>query len=248
MKFEIAADSTFFTGLTRIDFEFATDNNQVQGPTTYNRWTIGHDSLWSPQTLSWATDVNSIKMSVLGAPHYDTLVSNIDQPFLGAEPTGPDVKAAQSFLTPPGPLGQQYRLHRVRINARSQYPTHATIDLHADDDGAPGDHLASMIMPGDFAPGELTHVADLTRQSAPKAHQPEPRDTLLDRYHQRAGVQPPPHLSVSPDPKHKIPRRSMAGRSATEPKRGHSQTNSMETPSSPSHPDGTPGYTVHQDQ
>ena len=99
VKFEIAAASTFFTGLTRIDFEFATDNNQVQGPTTYNRWTIGHDSLWSPQTLSWATDVNSIKISVLGAPHYDTLVSNIDQPFLGAEPTGEGGKAAQSFLT-----------------------------------------------------------------------------------------------------------------------------------------------------
>ena len=160
VKFEIAADSTFFTGLTRIDFEFATDNNQVQGPTTYNRWTIGHDSLWSPQTLSWATDVNSIKMSVLGAPHYDTLVSNIDQPFLGVEHAGPRDKVAQSFMTPPGPLGQQYPLHRVHINAASQYPTQATVDLHTDDDGAPGDHLASMIMPGDFAPGELT-PADL---------------------------------------------------------------------------------------
>ena len=166
VKFEIAADSTFFTGLTRIDFEFATDNNQVQGPTTYNRWTIGHDSLWSPQTLSWATDVNSIKISVLGTPRYDTLVSNIDQTFLGAEPTGPDVKAAQSFLTPPGPLGQQYRLNAARFNASSQHPTHAMIDLHADDNGAPGNHLASMIMPGDFAPGD-TVVADLT-VSAPK--------------------------------------------------------------------------------
>ena len=160
VKFEIAADSTFFTGLTRIDFEFATDNNQVQGPTTYNRWTIGHDSLSSPQTLSWTTDVNSIKMSVLGAPHYDTLVSNIDQPFLGVEHAGPRDKVAQSFMTPPGPLGQQYPLHRVHINAASQYPTQATLDLHTDDDGAPGDHLASMIMPGDFAPGELT-PADL---------------------------------------------------------------------------------------
>ena len=158
VKFEIAADSTFFTGLTRIDFEFATDNNQVQGPTTYNRWTIGHDSLWSPQTLSWATDVNSIKISVLGAPHYDTLVSNIDQTFLGAEPTGEGGKAAQSFLTPPGPLGQQYRLHRVRINAGSAYPTQATIDLHADNNGIPGDHLVSMSVPGDFAPGEFNHV------------------------------------------------------------------------------------------
>ena len=171
VKFEIAAASTFFTGLTRIDFEFATDNNQVQGPTTYNRWTIGHDSLWSPQTLSWATDVNSIKISVLGTPRYDTLVSNIDQTFLGAEPTGPDVKAAQSFLTPPGPLGQQYRLNAARFNASSPHPTHAMIDLHADDNGVPGDHLASMIMPGDFAQDNFV-VAELTATA--------PRNTNLN--------------------------------------------------------------------
>ena len=166
LKFEIADASTFFTELARIDFEFATDNNEVQGPTTYNRWSIGDDSLWSPETLSWMDDSQSIKMSVLGAPHYDTLVSNIDQPFLGAEPTGPDVKAAQSFLTPPGPLGQQYRLNAARFNASSQHPTQATIDLHADDNGVPGDHLASMTMPGNFAPGD-TVVAHLT-VSAPK--------------------------------------------------------------------------------
>ena len=166
LKFEIAADSTFFTGLKRIDFEFATDNNEVQGPTTNNRWSIGDDSLWSPETLSWMDDSQSIQMTVLGTPHYDTLVSNIDQTFLGAEPTGPDVKAAQSFLTPPGPLGQQYRLNAARFNASSQHPTHAMIDLHADDNGVPGDHLASMTMPGDFAPGD-TVIADLT-VSAPK--------------------------------------------------------------------------------
>ena len=166
VKFEIATDSTFFTGPTSIYFEFATDNNEVQGPTTNNRWTIGHDSLWSPETLAWTTEVRSIKMSVLGTPRYDTLVSNIDQTFLGAEPTGPDVKAAQSFLTPPGPLGQQYRLNAARFNASSQHPTHAMIDLHADDNGVPGDHLASMTMPGNFAPGD-TVVADLT-VSAPK--------------------------------------------------------------------------------
>ena len=166
VKFEIATDSTFFTGPTSIYFEFATDNNEVQGPTTNNRWTIGHDSLWSPETLAWTTEVRSIKMSVLGAPHYDTLVSNIDQTFLGAEPTSPDVKTAQSFLTPPGPLGQQYRLNAARFNASSQHPTHAMIDLHADDNGVPGDHLASMTMPGNFAPGD-TVVADLT-VSAPK--------------------------------------------------------------------------------
>ena len=166
VKFEIADASTFFTALTRIDFEFATDNNQVQGPTTYNRWTIGYDSLWSPQTLSWATDVNSIKISVLGAPHYDTLVSNIDQTFLGTEPTGAGVKAAQSFRTPPGRLGQQYRLSSLRIIASSENPTHAMIDLHADDNGAPGNHLAGMIMPGDFAQDNFV-VAEL-RATAPR--------------------------------------------------------------------------------
>ena len=171
LKFEIAADSTFFTGLKRIDFEFATDNNEVQGPTTYNRWTIRHDSLWSPETLSWTPEVKSIKMSVLGAPHHDTLVSNIDQTFLGTEPTGAGVKAAQSFRTPTGRLGQQYRLHRVRINAISENPTHAMIDLHADDNGAPGNHLASMIMPGDFTQDNLV-VAELTATT--------PRNTNLN--------------------------------------------------------------------
>ena len=158
VKFEIGADSTFFTGVTYITFEFATDDNEVQGPTTNNRWSIGHDSLSSPETLSWTADTRSIKISVLGSQRYATLVSNIDQPFLGAAPTGEGGKAAQSFLTPPGPLGQQYRLHRVRINAGSSYPTQATIDLHADNNGTPGDHLVSMIMPGDFAPGDFNHV------------------------------------------------------------------------------------------
>ena len=161
VKFEIADDSTFFTGSEGIHFEFATDDNEVQGPTTNNRWTIGHDSLWSPETLAWTTEVKASRCPCSATPHYDTLVSNIDQTFLGAEPTGPDVKAAQSFLTPPGPLGQQYRLNAARFNASSQHPTHAMIDLHADDDGAPGNHLASMIMPGDFAPGD-TVIADLT--------------------------------------------------------------------------------------
>ena len=156
VKFEIADASTFFTGAESIFFEFATDNNQVQGPTTNNRWTIHDDSLWSPETLSWTPEAQSIKISVLGSQRYATLVSNIAQPFLGRQPIGPGDKAAQSFRTPPGPLGQQYPLHRVHINAASQYPTQATVDLHTDNDGAPGDHLASMIMPGDFAPGEFT--------------------------------------------------------------------------------------------
>ena len=171
LKFEIADASTFFTGAERIDFEFATDNNEVQGPTTYNRWSIGDDSLWSPETLSWTLEVKSIKLSVLGAPHYDTLVSNIDQTFLGTEPTGAGVKAAQSFRTPPGRLGQQYRLNAARFDASSQHPTHAMIDLHADDNGAPGNHLASMIMPGDFAQDNFV-VAKLTATA--------PRNTNLN--------------------------------------------------------------------
>ena len=166
VKVEIAPASTFFTGTAYITFEFATDHNEVQGPTTNNRWSIHNNSLWSPETLYWGGDSQSIKMSVLGSQSYDTLVSNIDQPFVGAEPTGPDVKVAQAFLTPPGRLGQQYRLNAARFDASSHDPTHAMIDLHADDNGAPGNHLASMIMPGDFAPGD-TVVAELTA-SAPR--------------------------------------------------------------------------------
>ena len=115
LKFEIAADSTFFTGLKRIDFEFATDNNEVQGPTTNNRWSIGDDSLWSPETLSWMDDSQSIQMSVLGAPHYDTLVSNIDQPFLGGGAYRPRRESRlESFLTPfRDPWKSSHWLHLV---------------------------------------------------------------------------------------------------------------------------------------
>ena len=66
VKFEIAADSEFFVEQESIIFEFATDNNEVQGPTTNNRWSIGDDSLWSPETLSWMDDPQSIKMKILG--------------------------------------------------------------------------------------------------------------------------------------------------------------------------------------
>ena len=166
VKVEIAPASTFFTGTAYITFEFATDHNEVQGPTTNNRWSIHNNSLWSPETLYWGGDSQSIKISVLGAPHYDTLVSNIDQTFLGTEPTGAGVKAAQSFRTPPGRLGQQYRLSSLRIIASSENPTHAMIDLHADDNGAPGNHLAGMIMPGDFAQDNFV-VAEL-RATAPR--------------------------------------------------------------------------------
>ena len=159
VKFEIAPDSTFFVGEAEIFFGYTTDDTEVQGPYADNDWSIQDDSLWSPETLSWTTDpTRSVKISVLGSQSYDTLVSNIEQPFLGAEPTGEGIKIAQSFRTPPGPLGQQYRLHGVRINAGSAYPTQATIDLHADNNGILGDQLATLTMPEDFAPGDVNHV------------------------------------------------------------------------------------------
>ena len=172
VKFEIAADSTFFTGGTSIVFEFATDNNEVQGPTTNNRWSIDNNSLWSPETLSWTLEVKSIKISVLGTPRYDTLVSNIDQPTLPLTLfVGPGYESAQSFHIPSGPLGQQYRLSSVRIIASSENPTHASVDLHADHNGTPGSHLASLTTPGDFAPG-LSVKADFIAVA--------PRGTLLN--------------------------------------------------------------------
>ena len=155
VKFEIAPDSTFFVGEAEIFFGYTTDDTEVQGPYADNDWSIQDDSLWSPETLSWTTDpTRSVKISVLGSQSYDTLVSNIDQPsFTGTQSVSSGLKAAQSFHTPSGPLGQQYRFSSVRIIASSQNPTQATVDLHADDNGAPGDHLASFTTPGDFAPG-----------------------------------------------------------------------------------------------
>ena len=172
VKFEIAPDSTFFVGEAEIVFGYTTDDTEVQGPYADNDWSIQDDSLWSPETLSWRTDpTRSVKISVLGSQSYDTLVSNIDQTFLGTEPTGAGVKAAQSFRTPPGRLGQQYRLSSLHIIASSENPTHAMIDLHADDNGTPGNHLASMIMPGDFAQDNFV-VAELTATA--------PRNTNLN--------------------------------------------------------------------
>ena len=165
LKLEAAAASAHFSG-SYIWIGRADVSDEVQGPTTENRWYIGDSSLKSRQVLAWEPLISPLKISVLGTPHYDTLVSNIDQPFLGRQPIGPGDKVAQAFLTPPGPLGQQYPLHRVHINTASQYPTQATVDLHTDNDGTPGDHLVSMSIPGDFAPGEFT-PADLITVAPP---------------------------------------------------------------------------------
>ena len=171
LKLEAAAASTYFSD-AYISIGRTNLGDEVQGPTTNNQWSIGDDSLKSQQILRWQTQqTTSIRMTVLGAPHYETLVSNIDQTFLGTEPTGAGVKAAQSFRTPPGRLGQQYRLSSLHIIASSETPTHAMIDLHADNNGTPGNHLASMIMPGDFAQDNFV-VAELTATA--------PRNTNLN--------------------------------------------------------------------
>ena len=159
-------------------------------------------------------------MSVLGNQRYDTLVSNIDQTFLGSGTMqAQDVKAAQSFLTPPGPLGQQYRLHRVHINTASQYPTQATVDLHTDDDGAPGNHLASMIMPGDFAPGELTPADLITVAPRHTNLNPGTRYWIVISNEQEFNVL---FISVTGS-KAQDSTSSTAGKSTTK-KQGHSQT------------------------
>ena len=154
LKLEAAAASTYFSD-AYISIGRTNLGDEVQGHTTNNQWSIGDDSLKSQQILRWQTQqTTSIRMKVLGSQRYDTLVSNIDQPsFTGTQSVSIGLKAAQSFHTPSGPLGQQYRFSSVRIIASSQNPTQATVDLHADDNGAPGDHLASFTTPGDFAPG-----------------------------------------------------------------------------------------------
>ena len=140
VKFEIAADSEFFVDQESIIFEFANDNNEVQGPTTHNQWIIDDYSLWSPEALSWMDEALSIKMAVLGSQRITTPWSPTStSPSWERNQQAKDGKAAQSFLTPPGPLGQQYRLHTQSASTPDpQYPTQATIDLHADNNGIPG--------------------------------------------------------------------------------------------------------------
>ena len=172
LKLEAAAASTYFSD-AYISIGRTNLGDEVQGHTTNNQWSIGDDSLKSQQILRWQTQqTTSIRMKVLGSQRYDTLVSNIDQsPLPLTLFVGPGYESAQSFRIPSGPLGQQYRLSSVRIIASSENPTHASVDLHADHNGTPGSHLASLTTPGDFAPG-LSVKADFIAVA--------PRDTLLN--------------------------------------------------------------------
>ena len=169
VKFEIADASAFFTGSAAIDFEFATDNNEVQGPTVYNRWSIGDGSLWSPEALSWTTDTNSIKMTMLGNPRYATLVSNYGQVHGGAYSLGSQKRVAQSFMTPSTRPGQQYRLGNVRIGIGTDRVTPIAVDLYSDDglgDGTIENHsspdtlLASMFVPDGLITGTYRPIED----------------------------------------------------------------------------------------
>ena len=162
VKFEIADASAYFTGTAGIYFEFATDNNEVQGPAVYNRWSIGDGSLWSPETLSWTEEENSVKMTLLGNPRYATLVSNYGQAHEGAHSLGSQNRVAQSFTTPSTRPGQQYRLGTIRIGIGTERVTPITVDLYSDDglgDGTRENHsspdtlLANMFVPDGLATG-----------------------------------------------------------------------------------------------
>ena len=242
LKLEAAAASTYFSD-AYISIGRTNLGDEVQGHTTNNQWSIGDDSLKSQQILRWQTQqTTSIRMKVLGSQRYDTLVSNIDQTFLGTEPTGAGVKAAQSFRTPPGRLGQQYRLSSLRIIASSENPTHAMIDLHADDNGAPGNHLAGMIMPGDFAQDNFV-VAEL-RATAP-------RNTNLNtgtRYwFVFSNEQEDNLLRISVTESKAQDSTSLDGWTIGDRRARKFQKPAMGGSRLP-HPDGTPGHTVHQDQ
>ena len=172
LVFAAATGSTYFDG-NYLFIHITSDDSEVQGTATVNHWSIGDTSRYNTASSTWLTEQRVMSLAILGAQRFDTLVSNIGQPYQGAHPLGLASKVAQSFLTPPGRLGQQYRLHRVRINAASLEATRATTDLHADDNGSPGNHLTSMIMPDDFAPGdEPTNRTDLIAVA--------PRDTFLN--------------------------------------------------------------------
>ena len=210
---------------------------------TENRWYIGDSSLKSRQVLAWEPLISPLKISVLGSQRFETLVSNIDQPTLPLTLfVGPGYESAQSFHIPSGPLGQQYRLSSVRIIASSENPTHASVDLHADHNGTPGSHLASLTTPGDFAPG-LSVKADFIAVA--------PRGTLLNtdtRYwivfrneQNLAYFDIQTTLSKTED----LP--SLDGWTIGNRKVSKFPNQPWATTIYPNQ-DGTPGHTVHQDQ
>ena len=118
LKIETAADSTYFDRNYALWY-FTSDESEVQGPATENRWSIADTSLWSRQELLWRTESRSMKMAVHGLQRLGPLVSNLGQLDDDLAIIGTNLQAAQSFVAGPDPAGFGYRFQGIRVAASS---------------------------------------------------------------------------------------------------------------------------------
>ena len=159
LKIETATDSTHFDR-NYIHVFFTSDDGEVQGPATVNRWFIGDTYLRSPQALSWETAQRSLAMAVHGAQllgPLGPLVSNLGQTSAAPIQTASDQSAAQAFVAAPGPADFGYHFQGIRVSARGYdffgdlHIPQVRASLHGDSGGVPGARLHTLTMPLDFA-------------------------------------------------------------------------------------------------
>ena len=166
LKIETAADSTYFDRNYALWY-FTSDESEVQGPATENRWSIADTSLKSPQVLLWRTAQRSMKMAVHGLQRLGPLVSNLGQLDDDLAIIGTNLQAAQSFVAGPDPAGFGYRFQGIRVAASSHVlggdvlVPEVRVSLHRDVNGLPpGSRLLTLTVPHDFAStGEFIEYA-----------------------------------------------------------------------------------------
>ena len=168
---EAPAGSTLDTGVTywfivrtteddhRLILAATTNYNQNQGPSTNSIWSIDNRTYEIRNNGGWIeASFRSMNITVLGTQQFDTLVSNIRQPRLLA--SNFQIKgtnnAGQVFTTGPGAAGRNFRFDGIRIIASSHVLSatrtvpEATVSLHQDGGGTPGDLIYRLSPPDDF--------------------------------------------------------------------------------------------------
>ena len=168
---EAPAGSTLDTGVTywfivrtteddhRLILAATTNYNQKQGPSTNSIWSIDNRTYEIRNNGGWIeASFRAMNITVLGTQQFDTLVSNIGQPRLLAidRQARADAKVGQVFTTGPGAAGRNFRFDGIRIIASSHVLSatrtvpEATVTLHQDGDGTPGDLIYRLNLPDDF--------------------------------------------------------------------------------------------------
>ena len=168
---EAPAGSTLDTGVTywfivrtteddhRLILAATTNYNQKQGPSTNSIWSIDNRTYEIRNNGGWIeASFRAMNITVLGTQQFDTLVSNIRQPRLLA--SNFQIKgtnnAGQVFTTGPGAAGRNFRFDGIRIIASSHVLSatrtvpEATVSLHQDGGGTPGDLIYRLSPPDDF--------------------------------------------------------------------------------------------------